>query len=505
MVSYLERMEIMARKDNKGFSIVEIVIAITILSLLLVPIVTQISQTFKTNRQTRRQQLANDDAIYVMEDFQKSTLGELETKYSAPSSEEITCKIYDETGSDTGDTVKYTANIYTLSDVELGHENTVYTRKVIMDDLSLALLNEGYRMTVNSVELAGFEVNDEGNTVKYDSNGRITDVVCTTTTPVNNPNKVNLGNMQNMDSTKVAIIGGNAANFDAQAEQGFYSLALNKMKETDKPSWDQAMYSSLSDSVLNQYYNLDNTKKVTRIYIDQLTDDTGNDYYQVSVGITYKNTTVTDTANPKRWSDELAYNVYSQKFYMDECPAVYFEYQPYTAESSYGSGIMYYTSDDYLIVENYVDDAKIYLYKPVQDQMQVYSGRDGAVKDGSGNIIYDTNGNVEAYEFYTSSSGTTPVKIHICDEDGTKPATVYTNIKIADFDTAAHAVISDLLKNKETGGIQTASSTKDFAGELKKLSEDQRLQERIFTIRVYLTTDDSAANDISITGAKGEN
>ncbi len=32
----------MARKNNKGFSVVEIVIAIAILSLLLVPIVTQI-------------------------------------------------------------------------------------------------------------------------------------------------------------------------------------------------------------------------------------------------------------------------------------------------------------------------------------------------------------------------------------------------------------------------------------------------------------------------------
>ena len=64
----------MARKNNKGFSVVEIVIAITILSLLLVPIVTQISQTFKTSRMAKQQQYVMDDAVYLMEDFQKSSM-----------------------------------------------------------------------------------------------------------------------------------------------------------------------------------------------------------------------------------------------------------------------------------------------------------------------------------------------------------------------------------------------------------------------------------------------
>ena len=103
----------MARKNNKGFSIVEIVIAIAILSVLLVPIVTQIGQTFRTSRQTKLQQLSNDDAIYLMEDFQRSSLDELDAKYGnavdgdTHSAQDVIkkpaqCEIFDETGSSTG-------------------------------------------------------------------------------------------------------------------------------------------------------------------------------------------------------------------------------------------------------------------------------------------------------------------------------------------------------------------------------------------------------------------
>ena len=534
----------MARKNNKGFSIVEIVIAITILSLLLIPIVTQIGQTFRTNRQTKRQQLANDNAIYIMEDFQKSSLDELMDKYghvddgdkeSAEdySEVDVPCNVYDESGN-LKDTVSYKARIYPIDSVDLGHENTTFARTVVLDDLSSCLLDKGYRMTTSSLSMTDFMVNDEGNTIKINDKGLITDAVCETATAVGNPNEINLGNMQNMDSTKVAIIGGNATNFDAQAESGFYSLAMNKLKEEDYDSWKQAMYQSSSDSVFNQYYNLDNTSKLTHIYIDEGKDPDDKKYYLVSVDVTYKNSSVADTKEVKRWSDELTYNVYSQKFYTEQCPAVYFEYQPYTAEANYyGSDStsvetmnnVIYGLDDYIIVENYVKDAKIYLYKPYNDQMNVYSGLTGyetvtepVMDPDTGMQAVDAEGNPiskiidDYYVFYRNKSKTDMVNIHIGSETGTgyttHPAAIYTNIWTDEFSTTAFSGVNlpeyEMIK-ENADGTHTKGICKNFDGSINKLSDDTRSLARLFTVRVYLTPDDSGANPVSLTGAKGEN
>lgn len=46
----------MAKNKNKGFTVVEIVIAIAILTLLLTPIVEQLAQTMRTNRIAKEQQ-----------------------------------------------------------------------------------------------------------------------------------------------------------------------------------------------------------------------------------------------------------------------------------------------------------------------------------------------------------------------------------------------------------------------------------------------------------------
>ena len=209
----------MARKNNKGFSVVEIVIAIAILSLLLVPIVTQISQTLKTSRMAKQQPYVTDDAVYLMEDFQKSSMDELELKYGAPAEkpETVECKIYNSSGTDTGKKVKYHAYRYTLSNVKMGPEQKEYSRVVILDDLDTALKgcndgsNKGFKMAEATTAPSGFTLNSEGHAVKYDTNGYVESAVCDTTELVKNPNDVNLGNMQDMDSSKVAIVPGTSA------------------------------------------------------------------------------------------------------------------------------------------------------------------------------------------------------------------------------------------------------------------------------------------------------
>ena len=494
----------MARKNNKGFSVVEIVIAITILSLLLVPIVTQISQTFKTSRMAKQQQYVMDDAVYLMEDFQKSSMDELETKYGAPSvkPEDVECKVYTADGSDTGKTVKYRAYKYTLSNVKMGPEQKEYTRVVILDDLDTALkgcsagTGLGYKMADTATAPSGFTLNSEGHAVKYDESGYISGVVCDTTDLVKNPNDVNLGNMQDMDSSKVAIVPGTSANFDAQVQKAFFALAMDNLRETSPDDWDVAMGHAEGDSVLNTKYSLDSNIKLTKVYINKENDASkGTDYYIVSVDVYYYNSNLNKT---------LSYNVFSQKFYMDECPATYIEYQPYAAESD--SSYVIYAANEYFMVDNYVEDAKIYLYKPYNDQMMKTSGV---------NVSSDATGET-LYKFYTQSDKATPVTIHLCSLNSYKgkgdngeeklegePVTsnIYTNIDKSNFDTA---VIDD--KFTDVKAKKSSSSRRAYTG-LKYLSEDERFQSRLYTINVTLTPvkDEAGSNAVTFTGAKGEN
>lgn len=500
----------MARKNNKGFSIIEIVIAIAILSLLLVPIVTQISQTLKTSRMAKQQQYVTDDAVYLMEDFQKSSMDELELKYGAPAEkpESVVCKIYASDGTDTGNVVEYHAYRYSLSNVKMGPEQKEYTRVVILDDLDTALkgfsagAGLGYKMADISSAPSGFSLNDEGHAVQYDDDGFVKAAICDTTDLVKNPNDVNLGNMQDMDSSKVAIVPGTSANFDAQAEKAFFSLAMEDLRETDPASWAQTLGHISNDSVFNQKYSLDNNIKLTKVYINKEKID-DKDYYVVSVDVYYYNSVLKKTLN---------YNVYSQKFNMTECPATYIEYQPYAAESSKTDVI--YAANEYFVIDNFVPEAKIYLYKPYSDQMKVtYEDVDTA----------DTSTGETLYKFYTQSTKTNLVKIHLCSlnsyeldeevtekkEDGTEvkykksSSNVYTNISKDNFDTS---VISDsLFADVKTNSI-TYPNRKEYHG-LKYLSEDERYQSRLYTINVTLTPvkDEAGSNAVTFTGAKGEN
>ena len=68
----------MAKTNNKGFTLIEIVIAVAILSILLTPILKQFANTLETSRKAKALQQANETAVYEMEEFQTVTKEELE-------------------------------------------------------------------------------------------------------------------------------------------------------------------------------------------------------------------------------------------------------------------------------------------------------------------------------------------------------------------------------------------------------------------------------------------
>lgn len=535
----------MAKNKNKGFTLIEIIIAIAILTVLLVPIMRQFTQTLETSRRAKELQYINENAAYVLEMSQRTDLSNIAsgsdaadvaddikintvTKHSA-----ITCEVYNTDGTAVGGPdgeVQYAATHYVLNDAKLGAKRHVYGREVITDDLSAKLaakdvLGQGYKVAygLTDADLVNFsddfELTNEGSIVRYDSNGFVTAVACNRVDTVNNPNDTNLGNMQDLDVTKVAIIPGTAQSFDAQAESQFFSITMDKLKEADYDSWMQAMMHESNDSILNTVDYAGSLKKVTKIYIDEYDNGTpankSDDYYVVKVDVYYHSSysiaSLMDNGGSAEVDETLSYNVFSQKFYTDRCPDIYFEYQPYTTEYRYGAGtyVEYAVNDD-IIIDNYVENAdgtpvKVYLYKPTKDQSST------AYNDGLD----------DAHAYYTTHGGSAKVAINIYKmNSNVKPVDIYTNlyntthtgVKEIDhnqFKIAARDTISAVKTDSPKLENQSATTRADYSySNIKLLEEDTRYADRLLTVTVKLTPKDSdnkMVTQIKLTGAKGEN
>ena len=167
----------MAKNNNKGFSIAELIVAIAIMTLLLTPILRSLTATLATNRRSKEQQYAVENAEYVLQYVQTSSLAELgDTKSTdkdiycvssiikdgSSGNAKHSCLVYvladDGTvGASAEQTIDYSTYEYQLNDVKLGSKKTEYTRKVVLDDIANRIKNLEY---VSSTDADGDGKND---------------------------------------------------------------------------------------------------------------------------------------------------------------------------------------------------------------------------------------------------------------------------------------------------------------------------------------------------------
>lgn len=402
---------------NKGFSLIEIVIAIAILSLLLIPIISQFTGTMRMNRRSKEMQKANENAQYVLEYFKDTSMDNLTTigvgeDVKRKNYEQIdmigenACRIYVYDPSsgviDTGEKVAYKVQKFDLEIAEIGSKKTEYTRTVYMDDLSACIkaaeievdgtptnLRIGYNLsemiTLPDVNIAGlsdhFERTNEGSYILYDENHEfVRGIVCTKEdTAIKNPNTINAGNVHNLDSEAVALISGFATDFDDQALADMYASAMEDLRKVNKTAWEVEMVSP--KYIQNSY--LTDLKKLVKISIKDGTD--GKDakyknYYEVNVDVVYECTFKhPEGSKTESTNDQHTYNAFNQKFYYDpddestKVPFIYFEYQPMVVASVDGAeGHVEYAQDDYILIDSEVDDVKLYLFKPRWDYAHKY-------------------------------------------------------------------------------------------------------------------------------------
>lgn len=549
----------MAKNKNKGFSVIEIVIAIAILTLLLTPIVNQLAQTMSTNRRAKEQQYAVENAQYVMEYFKNSSLEVLgdtsDTTLdiyptAAVTSVERYCDIYEVDASGNINLVTtdfpYNVSKYELNQVKLGSRGTKYNRYAVLDDLSIRLASTpitigiddySFRVAYNMSAADGFILTDAGSLVQYEDDDSdpnnpvkyVSAIVCKRyglfdDTGVANPNEINLGNMRNLDSTQLALITGNATDFDARAEKELYARAMDRLKDANEEYWQIEIGSTSSDhSYLNNYGYLNSLRKMTEIKIDDVYVDSTTGYYSVNVNVYYENSYLATGAT----NDRLEYSVYSQKFYYDAeqphtCPDIYFEYQPFAVESEISDRV-FYAANEYILIDNNAEDAKVYLYKPKWDMSHRYLNPTGDYDDST--LIVNSADTYYVSNFIDDadhSSNPEKVRISICNVNDSaasdfKNTWIYTNLldenkKVDVNDAGSQFVTNDTspylsyFYAKGDSGSYTSRTVYEFDSDyLKGIDEEENREDRLFSVTVYLRPVDTIGNSIVLNGAKGAN
>lgn len=477
----------MAKTNNKGFSLIEIIIAVAILSILLTPIIHQFANSLETSRKAKALQEANETAVYEMEEFQSYSKEKLDEKYAADdpgnvTQHEVEVKLID-MQDDTADvdhptkTIKYNVYKYKLPDCEIGAKKDKYTNVVTLDDLASkvrACGGEGsgttnykvaYDLTESTRAKYGddFKLTNEGTVVRYNAEGFIDAVVCTSRNPggsavqyVEDANDTNLGYMQDLNKDTDALVLGGISSYDSEAYSALFSKAMDHLREVDPRSWKQALLNKDNESILTAQSDA-NTDRLIKIHMDKETKD-DKDIYSVKVDVYYyykyslhpssSNEEIKDT-NGNQFEDIITYTIFSQKFYTEKdsgkVPNIYFEYQPYCVSGQDANVI--YKENDYILFDNKVDGCKLYLYKPYRDQMNASADE----------TAYDTYNDAkkDGFVYYTDSNKWTRVKIHLAstsednvpsyDKDGKLKAGslvpvrtyIYTNLDIGGYKEGA--------------------------------------------------------------------
>lgn len=477
----------MAKTNNKGFSLIEIIIAVAILSILLTPIIHQFANSLETSRKAKALQEANETAVYEMEEFQSYSKEKLDEKYAADdpgnvTQHEVEVKLID-MQDDTADvdhptkTIKYNVYKYKLPDCEIGAKKDKYTNVVTLDDLASkvrACGGEGsgttnykvaYDLTESTRAKYGddFKLTNEGTVVRYNAEGFIDAVVCTSRNPggsavqyVEDANDTNLGYMQDLNKDTDALVLGGISSYDSEAYSALFSKAMDHLREVDPRSWKQALLNKDNESILTAQSDA-NTDRLIKIHMDKETKE-DKDIYSVKVDVYYyykyslhpssSNEEIKDT-NGNQFEDIITYTIFSQKFYTEKdsgkVPNIYFEYQPYCVSGQDANVI--YKENDYILFDNKVDGCKLYLYKPYRDQMNASADE----------TAYDTYNDAkkDGFVYYTDSNKGTRVKIHLAstsednvpsyDKDGKLKAGslvpvrtyIYTNLDIGGYKEGA--------------------------------------------------------------------
>lgn len=327
----------MLNKKNKGMSIVEIVIAIAVFVILMIPIVTSIISSMKSATRGKGLQYRNDFAQDLVEYIKQGSL----------SSEDILSdSYYKQIGADEISFSSEQGEETTIDGTE--EKKAAYESYYVNGSVRLGIENKkfSYKVKISNQDYAKKEISDSAYV---------------------NPNNLKVGVVEDLDHTKLALINGTVANYDITASKAFLSEKLSILSQKAPEKYNQYMLNTSTSTLFN-----DDT--ATRIVLVKVEKIAGK--YNVSCTLRYKDNSRIEYIGGNM-SDDLndhwiEYVPYSKQF--DELPNIYLMYNPCIY-----NGV--YSDNDYIVLDtDGIDDTEVNLF--VVETAEKYSDNAKLAIDG---------------------------------------------------------------------------------------------------------------------------
>lgn len=520
----------MRRTNNKGFSLVELVVAIAVMSILITPIINKLMASLRISARAKESQYAFENAAYVYDYFDKtskSTLdsgGTSELSINSTAVSNYSCRLYTvketKSGSnilysivDTNKDINYSVTTYNLPSVTIKPKNKTYTRSVDLDDLDNKARTAGYNVIYNVlpdsknglgkyVKDNGWNLLDDGKAVKY-TDGHISAVLVAKMT-----NATTDYSMQGLNSNTVALIDGTEANYDKQFATDLRT-AMIKI-DADAGFTDTATVNSdISQYLAPKGETGETINRYIAISVRTIlsTDGKQVDHYHVTVSVYFN--CISNFRGKKL--PEFSYIAYDKDFYTTESPDVYLIYEPFVIGKG-DSSVENYSPNDYIITygDQYAstgnlpngaktDPSKVYLIRPEKTWFNSVSNR-------ASSTIMKSN----IYYYKKGGSYNNKVRIHLNEvvdskTPGTEQLKVYTNVSVTDqgdsiivgqfaYDNFSSAfVTSNILSSGQS--LNKYIGTNNMA-----IKQDVSNTARLYGITVNMSSDEGTT--IHYTGSK---
>ncbi len=470
----------MTKNSNKGFSLIDVIIAVAVLSLLVTPILLQLIQTLNTSAEAKERQYAVDNAQYVLEYFQAENFEnpsdnttedddnkiKIDSKMAMSTKNVILYKFDDSNNlvfaktDETDSTFSYSVKGYQLTNAKLGREKNEYSRVVMINDLVNKVRSEQFQMinvndpstpqaikdAINNLKGSHrsewadasltWEVDSEGRCVaiKREDTGHgatydyvVAAIVEDSPYTYTDPNSVAVGSARNIkdaaDGGQDVIIPGSVSDFDRTAYMTYFGDQMITFQSEAYDRWQSAVFGDDYETIdINVSNNAIPLRFIT-VSVTKPDPDNKPKEYNVKCDVHYyfKYYVADDisVSDP----DILSFSVYDQTFEADHVPNVYMYYEPFVIQKSYTSTSDFiYSPSDYIGVYNdyCCKDSKLYLIKPDRNQLRLVKWKAGgngdSLNEDTAKIYAD---GVDKFAYYSNLRDATmlPVQIFVVDLD----------------------------------------------------------------------------------------
>lgn len=463
------------KKNNRGVSLIEILIAVVVFTICITPIVSQLMVGMRISKKADDQQAATDYAKSIAETVKQM---ELSDEYSDAQLSQMADDFQ-------MDSLTYSNSYYSVK--ADGSAGTVIPEgsKLISAGGSYSSVTAMYQAVNTANKASGAlpeavvrqyqftgtaEIDDREYEVQIDMDTLPYALSALNSTSNYDLNAVNLGNLSSLDASTTAIIT-DASNYDAPVSVSFFNAVISTLENSGKE--DDAM---LAVQLKNGTASLnDSATKTIHIEVNEVTSDPNGYKYQVICKLIYDNSYISTNFDVPTDASHIEYEVHNQLY--KELPDVYLMYNQFLYNKNYGD-------DDIQVVNNLTSETvKVYVVRTVGTSSNV----EDVVSPESGDALLPDLliPDPESMTTQERDAKSGANYMYITKFTVTDNVEVYTNIPLTQ-----PTATGDEVSNITNGAVSrlTKISTNTTESVVKPLEEDERYSEqgRIYNIVITL-------------------